>query len=150
MKILKGRIKQDELGNPFLEYIIDVNYDTQNWRINRRFNQFSNLFKTLKNMFKGIAQMPPSANIFVNFGNNNQFSTFHENKIIQLEKFLKDLSEINMVNTSKPFRKFLEFEQYVDEDNEVIVSVGQSNMRGNYTNLAEGDNNGDKSMDESI
>ena len=55
-----------------------------------------------------------------------------------------------MINTSKPFRKFLEFEQYVDEDNEVIVSVGQSNMRGNYTNLAEGDNNGDKSMDESI
>jgi len=88
MKILKGRIKQDELGNPFLEYIIDVNYDTQNWRINRRFNQFSNLFKTLKNMFRGIAQMPPSATIFVNFGNNNQFSTFHENKIIQLEKFL--------------------------------------------------------------
>ena len=135
MKILKGRVKQDELGNPFLEYIIDVNYDTQNWRINRRFNQFSNLFKTLKNMFKGIAQMPPSANIFVNFGNNNQFSTFHENKIIQLEKFLKDLSEINMVNTSKPFRKFLEFEQYVDEDNELVVSIGGNNLRGNYNHL---------------
>ena len=151
IKILKGKVKQDELGKPFLEYIIDVNYDTQNWRINRRFNQFSNLFKTLKNLYKGTGiQMPQSSNIFINFGNNSQFSSFHENKIIQLEKFLKDLSEINMINTSKPFRKFLEFEQYVDEDNEVIVSVGQSNMRGNYTNLAEGDNNGDKSMDESI
>ena len=148
MKILKGRVKQDELGNPFLEYIIDVNYDTQNWRINRRFNQFSNLFKTLKNMFKGIAQMPPSASIFVNFGNNNQFSTFHENKIIQLEKFLKDLSETNMMNTSKPFRKFLEFEQYVDEDNELIVSIGGNNLRGNYNHLdntdeAINDNNDD-------
>ena len=151
IKILKGKVKQDELGKPFLEYIIDVNYDTQSWRINRRFNQFSNLFKTLKNLYKGTGiQMPQSSNIFVNFGNNSQFSSFHENKIIQLEKFLKDLSEINMINTSKPFRKFLEFEQYIDEDNEVIVSVGQSNMRGNYTNLAEGDNNGDKSMDESI
>ena len=151
IKILKGKVKQDELGKPFLEYIIDVNYDTQSWRINRRFNQFSNLFKTLKNLYKGTGiQMPQSSNIFINFGNNSQFSSFHENKIIQLEKFLKDLSEINMINTSKPFRKFLEFEQYVDEDNEVIVSVGQSNMRGNYTNLAEGDNNGDKSMDESI
>ena len=151
IKILKGKVKQDELGKPFLEYIIDVNYDTQSWRINRRFNQFSNLFKTLKNLYKGTGiQMPQSSNIFVNFGNNSQFSSFHENKIIQLEKFLKDLSEINMINTSKPFRKFLEFEQYVDEDNEVIVSVGQTNMRGNYTNLAEGDNNGDKSMDESI
>ena len=144
IKILKGKVKQDELGKPFLEYIIDVNYDTQSWRINRRFNQFSNLFKTLKNLYKGTGiQMPQSSNIFVNFGNNSQFSSFHENKIIQLEKFLKDLSEINMINTSKPFRKFLEFEQYVDEDNEVIVSVGQSNMRGNYTNLAEGDNNGE-------
>jgi len=150
IKILKGRVKQDELGKPFLEYIIDINYDTQNWRINKRFNQFANLFKTLKNLYKGVVQMPPSANIFINFGNNNSFGSFHENKILQLEKFLKDLSEINNLNTSKPFRKFLEFEQYVDEDNEVIVSVGQSNMRGNYTNLAEGDNNGDKSMDESI
>jgi len=151
IKILKGKVKQDELGKPFLEYIIDVNYDTQNWRINRRFNQFSNLFKTLKNLYKGTGiQMPQSSNIFINFGNNSQFSSFHENKIIQLEKFLKDLSEINMINTSKPFRKFLEFEQYVDEDNEVIVSVGQSNMRGNYTNITEPDNNGDKSIDESI
>ena len=115
IKILKGKVKQDELGKPFLEYIIDVNYDTQSWRINRRFNQFSNLFKTLKNLYKGTGiQMPQSSNIFVNFGNNSQFSSFHENKIIQLEKFLKDLSEINMINTSKPFRKFLEFEQYVD------------------------------------
>ena len=150
IKILKGKVKQDELGKPFLEYIIDVNYDTQNWRINRRFNQFSNLFKTLKNLYKGTGiQMPQSSNIFVNFGNNSQFSSFHENKIIQLEKFLKDLSETNMINTSKPFRKFLEFEQYVDEDNEVIVSVGQSNMRGNY-NLTEADNNGENSTDESI
>ena len=151
IKILKGKVKQDELGKPFLEYIIDINYDTQNWRINRRFNQFSNLFKTLKNLYKGTGiQMPPSSNIFVNFGNNSQFSTFHENKIIQLEKFLKDLSEINILNTSKPFRKFLEFEQYVDEDNEVIVSVGQSNMRVNITNLTEADNNGDKIIDESL
>ena len=151
IKILKGKVKQDELGKPFLEYIIDVNYDTQNWRINRRFNQFSNLFKTLKNLYRGTGiQMPQSSNIFINFGNNSQFSTFHENKIIQLEKFLKDLSEINMINTSKPFRKFLEFEQYVDEDSEVLVSVGQSNMRGNYANLAEADNNGEKSMDESM
>ncbi len=59
-----------------------------------------------------------------------------------------------MINTSKPFRKFLEFEQYVDEDNEVIVSVGQSNMRGNYNNLGDNDDkisdNDDKSIEDSI
>ena len=131
IKILKGRVKQDELGKPFLEYIIEINYDTQNWRISKRFNQFANLFKTLKNLFKGVIQMPASANIFINFGNNNNFGSFHENKIIQLEKFLKDLSEINILNTSKPFRKFLEFEQYVDEENDIIVNVNQKSLRRN-------------------
>ena len=151
IKILKGRVKQDELGKPFLEYIIDVNYDTQNWRVNKRFNQFSNLYKTLKNSYKGSGiQMPQSSNIFTNFGNNGQVSSFHEKKINQLEKFLNDLTEINLINTSKPFRKFLELDQYIDEENEVIVSVGQSNMRGNYNNLADIENNEDKSIDESI
>ena len=155
IKILKGRVKQDELGKPFLEYIIDVNYDTQNWRINKRFNQFANLFKTLKNSYKGVVQMPPSANIFINFGNNNAFGSFHENKIIQLEKFLKDLSEINILNTSKPFRKFLEFEQYVDEENEIIVNINQQQLRNNYNHLNDGDdktleNNLDKSDDDSL
>ena len=138
IKILKGRVKQDELGKPFLEYIIEINYDTQNWRISKRFNQFANLFKTLKNLFKGVIQMPSSANIFVNFGNNNNFGSFHENKIIQLEKFLKDLSEINILNTSKPFRKFLEFEQYVDEENDIVMNVNQKSLRrNNYKNGEE-------------
>ncbi len=155
IKILKGRVKQDELGKPYLEYIIDVNYDTQNWRISRRFNHFSNLFKTLKNLCKSSGiQMPQSSNIFINFGNNTQFSNFHENKIIQLEKFLKDLSEINMINTSKPYRKFLEFEQYVDEDSDAIVNIGSSNIKGNYNHLGDNNDkisdNDDKSIEDSI
>ena len=157
IKILKGRVKQDELGKPFLEYIIDINYDTQNWRINKRFNQFANLFKTLKNSYKGIVQMPPSANIFINFGNNS-FGSFHENKIIQLEKFLKDLSEISTLNTSKQFRKFIEFEQYVDEDNDIMVNYNQppvKNSNLNYNGMNDtdekgSDNNEDKSMDDSL
>ena len=156
IKILKGRVKQDELGKPFLEYIIDINYDTQNWRINKRFNQFANLFKTLKNSYKGIVQMPPSANIFINFGNNS-FGSFHENKIIQLEKFLKDLSEISTLNTSKQFRKFIEFEQYVDEDNDIMVNYNQQPVKNsnlNYNGMNDtdekgSDNNEDKSMDDS-
>ena len=157
IKILKGRVKQDELGKPFLEYIIDINYDTQNWRINKRFNQFANLFKTLKNAYKGIVQMPPSANIFINFGNNS-FGSFHENKIIQLEKFLKDLSEMSTLNTSKQFRKFIEFEQYVDEDNDIMVNYNQQPIKSsnlNYNGMNDTDekgseNNEDKSGDDSL
>ena len=70
---------------------------------------------------------------------------------------MKDLSEINNLNTSKPFRKFLEFEQYVDEDNEIIVNINQQQLRSNnnYNNYIDGDdktieNNADKSEDESL
>ena len=131
IKILKGRVKQDELGKPFLEYIIDIWYNGQNWRINKRFNQFANLYKTLKSIFRGIVNMPPSADIFVSVNGVGQISSFHENKILQLEKFIKDLAEIDVVNKSKPFRKFLEFENFVDEeDNEII-----ENSRYNINNI---------------
>ena len=128
IKILKGRLKNDELGKPYLEYIIDINYNTQNWRITKRFNQFANLYKTIKSLFKGVIHMPPSSNIFVNFGGNFNGS-FHENKIQQLEKFIKDLAEIEAVNSSKIFRKFLEFDQNFDEENDLLLlNLNQQKM----------------------
>ena len=120
IKILKGTLKNDELGKPYLDYIIDINYNTQNWRINKRFNQFANLYKTIKSLFKGIIHMPSSSNIFVNFGGNFNGS-FHENKIQQLERFIKDLSEIEVVCSSKVFKKFLEFDQNFDEENDLLL-----------------------------
>ena len=140
IKILKGRVKQDELGKPFLEYIIDIWYNGQNWRINKRFNQFANLYKTLKSIFRGIINMPPSADIFVSVNGVGQISSFHENKILQLEKFIKDLAEIEVVNRSKPFRKFLEFENFVDEDeNEIIENSRYSNINNSSINLVSKD-----------
>jgi DNA repair exonuclease SbcCD ATPase subunit len=123
IKILKGTLKNDELGKPYLEYIIDINYNTQNWRINKRFNQFANLYKTIKSSFKGFIHMPPSSNIFVNFGGNFNGS-FHENKIQQLERFIKDLAEIEVVSSSKVFTKFLEFDHYFEEENDMILYNG--------------------------
>ena len=61
IKILKEILKNDEFGKPYLEYIIDINYNTQNWRINKRFNQFANLYKTIKSLFKGVIRMPTSS-----------------------------------------------------------------------------------------
>ena len=103
IKILKGWVKQDELGKPYLEYIIDIYYDTQNWRISKKFNQFSSLFKTLKNQFKGVDKLP-SANIFINYINNSNSGSgsTYEKKISHLVKYLRDLSEMNILNTSKP------------------------------------------------
>ena len=119
IKIIKGKLKTDELGKPYLEYILDINYYSQNWRLSKTFNQFVNLHKTIKTMINDSITMPMSANIFMNFGNNISGS-FYQNKIVQLEKFIKEIAEIEEINSSKTFRKFLEFEQNFDEENELL------------------------------
>ena len=70
--------------------------------------------------------MPTSSDIFVNINGVGQISSFHENKILQLEKFIKDLAEIEVINKSKPFRKFLEFENFFDEED---IEMKVANMR---------------------
>ena len=119
IKILKGKLKTDELGKYYLEYILDINYYSQNWRLNKKFIQFANLYKTIKTMFKNTINMPLSSNIFVNFQNNINGS-FYQNKIQQLEKFINEISHIEEINSSKIFRKFLELDQNFDEENDLL------------------------------
>ena len=78
--------------------------------------------------------MPSSANIFVNFEDNCRGS-FHENKIQQLEKFMKDLAEMEVVNSSKIFKKFLEFDQYFDEENDILffnTNINRQNLKNTF------------------
>ena len=120
IKILKGKLKTDELGKPYLEYILDINYYSQSWRLSKKFIQFANLYKTIKTMFKNNINMPESSNIFVNFGNNFNGS-FYQNKIQQLEKFINEISLIEEINSSKIFRKFLELDQNFNEENDFLL-----------------------------
>jgi hypothetical protein len=108
IKIIKGRIRKDKTGKPYLEYIINIDYDNvQNWNINRRFNQFTNLYKTLRSISQENFDLPESSNIFSNI--TAMFSGLsHENKIIQLEKYLKDLTEVPEISNSKQLYFFLE------------------------------------------
>ena len=151
IKILKGSIKQDELGKPYLDYILDINYNTQNWRINKRFIQFASLYKTIKNLFKGVIQMPASSNMFINISGKLNRS-FNKNKIKNLEIFIKDLAEIELVNTSKPFRKFLEFDKNVDDENEILINISQrQQVNDNLTNNINNNNNyNDEENEEKI
>ena len=131
LKILKGKVKQDEIGKPYLNYIIDIQYNEQNWRINKKFNQFVTLYKSIKNLFKNIVELPQSGNIFLNINEVGSSGSFHENKIQQLERFLNDLSEIEPINISKPFLKFLEFENNYDKDTENYLTPNQSKIENN-------------------
>jgi DNA repair exonuclease SbcCD ATPase subunit len=129
LKIIKGKLKTDEVGKPYLEYIMDISYNGLSWRINKRFNQFANLHKTLKNLFKGVINMPQSANIFTNINDMNlSGGSFHENKIQQLEKFIKDLSEIEQISNSKPFYKFLKLNHAFDDDSEMFINTQVNNF----------------------
>ena len=132
IKILKGIIKQDELNKPFLEYILEINYNNQTWRINKKFIQFANLYNNLKTVFKGVVEMPLSSNIFVNISEKRN-RTFYSNKIIQLENFINDLVSIEAISNSKQFKKFLEFDKNIDdeEDEMILMNKRNNNLDGN-------------------
>jgi len=142
IKIVKGKIKIDEIGKPFLEYIIDITYNNQSWRINKKFNQFANLFKNIQNY---TSNLPESSKIFLNFNDKNFSNNFHENKIIQLEKFIRDLSQIDEINNSKVFLRFIEFENnYFVDDEEINNNMNNYNYNNN-TNYMENYNDNNNS-----
>ena len=139
IKIIKGRIRKDKSGKPYLEYIIEMNYLSQKWLINKRFNLFINFFKNLKALSTQIGkQLPQSANIFNNIG--TVFSGLsHENKIIQLEKFLKDISEAERFNSSQLYQNFFEieqlFKQYTGSRNSVNLNNEINNKNFHNRNI---------------
>ena len=98
-------------------------------------------------MFKGNIKMPKSANIFVDFGGSFNGS-FHENKIQQLEKFIKDISEIKIIYESKVFKKFLEFNQNFDEENEALfdsMNIDEKiNLENDYINAENNERNNNR------
>lgn len=120
IKILKGILNKDELGKPYIEYITDITHKTNNWRINKKFNQFANLHKTLKAQFTDI-KFPDSSSLFSKL--TDITTNFHENKIKSLETYLKDISDIGVINKSKVFRKFFDFEDYVENEPESLVQI---------------------------
>ena len=139
IKIIKGRIRKDKTGKPYLEYIIEMNYSSQKWLINKKFNQFINFFKNLKALANQIGkQLPQSANIFNNIG--TVFSGLsHENKILHLEKFLKDISEAERFNSSQLYQNFFEieqlFKQYTGSRNSANLNNETDNKTANNKNI---------------
>ena len=143
IKIIKGRIRKDKSGKPYLEYIININYNnTINWNIIRRFNQFTNLYKTLRTLSKDNFELPESSNIF-----NNITALFsglsHEEKIFQLEKFLKDLTNTEGIFNSKYLFWFLELNHIInDNDNNTNTNDGKNNNhQRNNTDLSKNKKN---------
>ena len=111
IKVIKAKVKNDELGKPYIEYLISVKYGDKNWQIRKKFYHFANLFNTLNNKYQDFVPINLS-NIFDDLNSN---ASFNLNKIKQLDKFLNEIASADVINSSKPFLKFIEFEKNVNK-----------------------------------
>ena len=109
-------LKQDENGRPYLEYICEVSSNGNTWTVNKKFTQFALFNKALKNLFKDLILLPDSGSLFTNI-NDMTGNSFHENKLQQLDKYINDLSEIEAVANSVPFRSFFEIDEVHSNNN---------------------------------
>ena len=116
IKIINSKIKQDELNHPYIEYIIEINYDNRKkYQLHKQFYHFSNLYKNLANLYQESNQLPLSfVNIFQNF---NLDSFMNKDKTQILENFINEVANTDGLNNSKSFLKFIEFEKYFKKSN---------------------------------
>ena len=52
-----------------------------------------------------------------------------------MEKFIKEISEIEEINTSKIFRKFLEIDQNFDEENDLLLMKNNEKFRQTISSI---------------
>ena len=123
IKVSNSVLKKDLTGNTFLDYICEVKYGKESYKINKKFGHFIMLYKALKGIFKDNLKLPNGGNLFLNINEMKQ-NTFHENKLEQLDKYVSDLLNIDGVINSKPFRNFFELDE-THEKNVVDNYLGE-------------------------
>ena len=147
IRILKGKIKNEKKGKPYLEYIMDIYYSNiYHWRLGKKFSDFTKLYNTINTMYKEYITIPIS-NIFIDLNNSSNVGSFHENKLRQLEQFINDIIDTEIINVSKPFTKFIEFEKFYDEDNDLMTSINKS-QKQQYNNSILKETNKNKQNNE--
>ena len=135
MKIIKGQVKTDESNKPYLDYVININYDGyKNWQIHKKLYHFANLYHSLNKSYAEFAQFPIALSTI--FEDLNSKSSFNLNKIQQLEKFINEVAQTEVINTSKPFLKFIELEQNMNKkgNNKNKITSSYFTKNNNYNN----------------
>ena len=143
IKIIKGQIKTDELNHPYIEYIIEINYDNKKkYQIHKQLYHFSNLYKNLINLYEDSINFPLSfVDIFQNI-NSNSFMNKDKTKI--LEKFINEIAHTDVINTSKSFLKFIEYDKHLQK-NAKSKNKKNINMK-DYNNLMVKENEYNKNI----
>ena len=118
IKIANSVLKKDLTGKPYLEYICNIKNGTDIYTINKKFGHFIMLHKALKNALKDSIKLPESGNLFTSINDMNQ-NTFHENKLGQLDKYINELTKLDKVIKSIPFRNFFELDETHENKNRI-------------------------------
>ena len=118
IKIANSVLKKDLTGKPYLEYICNIKNGTDIYSINKKFGHFIMLHKALKNALKDSIKLPESGNLFTSINDMNQ-NTFHENKLGQLDKYINELTKLDKVIKSIPFRNFFELDETHENKNRI-------------------------------
>ena len=109
-------LKKDITGKPFLDYICEINNGNEKYKLNKKFGHFIMLHKSLKSLFKDLVKLPDGGNLFTNISDIKQTS-FHESKLEQLDKYVSELLQIDVVKKSTPFRIFFELDETHEQNN---------------------------------
>lgn len=137
IKILKGIICQDDNLKPFIEYICEISFNLQVWRINRRFNQFVSLHRALSKNFPTLLFPESSSIFFVSEMSGN----FHDVKIKAMEKYIKELSKIEYVINCPYFRKFIGFDSHFDNSVENNQEIFDETFKSSTVCYSKNQNN---------
>ena len=145
IKISKSQIKTDELNHPYIEYLLDINYDNKKkYQLNKQFYHFSNLYNNLIGLYEDYIQFPLSfGDIFQNLNSN---SFLNQNKTQILEKFINEVAHTDVLNSSKSFLKFIEYEKHLKKITKLNIQNKNDNFifKGNKPKIkinVEEDNN---------
>ena len=124
VKITNCKIKTDEIGKPYVEYILNINYNGTNWKINKKYSDFTQLYNNLNLIYKDVIKL--SVNLNNVFNTKDSSYNFNENKMNQLQNFLNEIINTDVINTSKILLKFIQFDKFYlhknfDEENNDIL-----------------------------
>ena len=120
IRVTNTILKKDITGKPFLDYICEINNGKEKYKLNKKFGHFIMLHKSLKSLFKDLVKLPDGGSLFTNINDMKQ-NSFHESKLEQLDKYISELLQIDVVKKSTPFRIFFE----LDETHEQNMGSGQ-------------------------
>ena len=90
--------------NDIFEYTCEIKKGEITWKLNKTLNQFMLFNKAINNLFKGLIIIPnPPQNLFHNE---------NENKINELNDYIEQLSQNEIISHSVPYRNFFEIDEH--------------------------------------